>query len=177
MKNLLIMAGLVLVVGCNRESAETAADGKAPGAGAAAGPAIRLDPGEWELTTSIKALGVPGMPAGMANSMPQGRKTKICITPEDADGPDGDIFSGPQPAGCRQEGYSWSGGTISGATICPGPAGAGEMRMAMSGTYAPQSFDATVKMNVAAGSTGGMNMETNVSGRRIGACPAGKTGA
>src|SRR5690242_20189319 len=75
------------------------------GAGREAAQAMRLTPGQWEMTTEMKAPEMPNMPAGMKVDMPK-FTGRMCITPEQAAKPGGDVFSGKTDGNCTYKDYS-----------------------------------------------------------------------
>jgi hypothetical protein len=152
------------------------ADGNGTAARAVAGGQVKLQPGEWEMTMETVNVDAPGLPAAVVASMKQPRATsRSCITPEEANGPKSDMFAGNVGANCKQEGFSWTGGHIKGKTTCAGAKGQGKMSMEVDGQYGGQTMDMNMKMTTAAAGTP-MTVETHMAGRRIGECPAGKTG-
>ena len=176
--SLSIASALVLALaacggGTDKGGDEAAANqAREDGASAAAGAqAMRLTPGQWEMTTEMKAPEMPDMPAGMKVDVPK-FTARTCITAEQAAEPGGDVFSGKKDGNCNYKDYSAAGGRIRGTVSCSGGA-QGDMTMTMDGRYGGDSFDVTQKMaGKAQGQT--MNMEIHVTGKRIGDCPAGK---
>ena len=168
----LLSAAMLVLAACGSKS-----DGNGSSAAAGGGGAVSLEPGEWEMKTEVVNVSAEGLPAGIADSMKAqaAATTRDCMTPEEAKGPKGDMFAQNNPANCKTEGFSWSGGKISGKTTCTGSGGAGATTMTMDGTYGPQNIDMTMKSETdLAGKA--MTMEMRVTGRRIGECPAGKAG-
>ena len=177
MRMLTAAAALLALAGCggadDGNNAAAAAGGEKAGAAASGGAGVQLEPGEWEMKTEVVEVSAEGMPAGLAEGMKaQGSSTtRTCMTPEEAKGPKGDIFAG-QNAECKSEGFSWSGGTIKGKTVCPGQGGLGATEMEMEGTYSARSIDMSMKSKTDMAGTP-MTMEMRVTGRRVGDCPAG----
>jgi hypothetical protein len=145
------------------------------GSGGGSGAGISLQPGEWEIKTEVVNVTAEGLPPGMMDGMKKsaGSTTRTCMTAEDAKGPKGDLFAGDKSGNCKSENFSWSGGKISGKTVCAGsgPGGAGKTTMEMSGTYAAQNIDMTMKSQTDLGGKA-MTMEMRVSGHRVGECSA-----
>ena len=150
---------------------------KGDGSGSAAGGGgVKLQPGEWEMKMETVSVDAPGLPPSVAAAMKQPAATsRTCMTPQEAEGPKADMFAGSAGANCKQEGFTWSGGKIKGTTTCEPTGGAGKTRMEMDGTYSAQSMDMNMKMTTEAAGTP-MTVETRMTGRRIGDCPAGKAG-
>jgi hypothetical protein len=137
---------------------------------------VKLQPGEWEMKMETVNVTAPGMPASVTAAMKQPAATsRSCITPEEAEGPKGDMFAGNVGANCKQEGFSWAGGRIKGTTTCTGSNGAGKVSMTMDGTYSAQAMDMNMKMTTEAAGTP-MTVETRMTGKRVGDCAAPKAG-
>src|SRR5438132_4036960 len=90
------VAGLLALAGCGGggksagNAAADAGEGKpsAQAQGDAAPGAVKLDPGEWEVTsemTKVSGTGLP--PAAIAAMQGQKQTTRQCITPEQASHP------------------------------------------------------------------------------------------
>lgn len=141
--------------------------------GGGSGVGVSLQPGEWEMKMEVVNIVAKGLPAGMADGMKQSasRTNRACMTPEEAKGPKGDLFTGSQASGCKSEGFKWEGGRIEGRTVCPGQGGAGQTVMTMNGRYSPQNIDMTMKSQTDIMGKP-MTMEMRVSGRRVGECSA-----
>ena len=151
-------------------------NGTAASSSAAAGGQVQLDPGEWEMTMETLNVDAPGMPPAFAAAMKSAPKThRTCMTAEEAKGPKGDIFAGQPNANCKQTGFTWAGGRIQGTTTCTGANGAGKMEMKIDGQYGRQSMDVKMNMRTEAQGTA-MTIESRMTGRRIGDCPAGQGG-
>lgn len=86
---------------------------------------------------------------------------------------------GPKPdsrEGCKQEGFSWSGGRASGTTMCTGAGGGGDtIVVTMDGEYGPTRLRLNMKSTIEGDMP--MAMEIRVTGRRIGACPENEQGS
>lgn len=139
---------------------------------------VRINPGEWEISTEITAVDAPEMPREMLQAM-QGRRTAIrnCITPEQASDPA--AFSRgvqQQNSGCQVRDFTMRGGQLAGETICAAGTNR-EVRSRMSGRYGPESFDYQTQVATPVVIAGGtMNVTVQVQGRRVGDCAAGSEG-
>jgi Protein of unknown function (DUF3617) len=175
--HLILSAAVLILAACGKSGGGgNESSAAAGGGGSAAASGVNLQPGEWEMKTEVVNVAAEGLPAGIADGMKaQASSTsKTCMTPEEAKGPKGDIFAG-KGSNCKSEGFSWSGGTIKGKTVCTGQGGAGTTEMVMDGKYSAQSIDMTMKSKTdLAGKA--MTMEMRVSGRRIGECSAATKG-
>lgn len=197
------LAALILVgCGSQDKSANEAAAGPTQGgaaAGNAAGPdagasapapaasgAEAIQPGQWEMVTRMTSIDIPGAPPQVQQQMraQQGRTetARTCITPEQARNPLRelrDTMSGPRGANCRRLEDTFGGGAIRIRMACRSPSGRpGTAELAVAGSFTPTTMAATVSINAQGPGVGGpgttaMRISTNLSGRRIGDCPAG----
>lgn len=141
---------------------------------------VRINPGEWELTSRIISVEAPELPRELMQAM-QGRQNSIrhCITPEQASDPAAFSRNVQQRnSGCQVQDFTMKGGRMEGQTVCAGGT-AQEVRSRMSGVFGPDSFDYETRVAVPAPMAGGtMNLSVRMQGRRVGACPAsGAAGA
>jgi hypothetical protein len=141
----------------------------------ACGSNTALQPGNWEMTTKMTDIELPGQPPAMAAQMKQAMAAQAqtqtrCITPQEAANPAGGMMSPSGNAqGCTFSKQTFSGGTIDVAGSCPVPTG-GRAETSLTGTYTGTEMNARITANV----TGGpqqMRMSGTLTGRRIGDCP------
>ncbi|MDP8912017.1 MAG: DUF3617 domain-containing protein [Pseudomonadota bacterium] len=145
---------------------------------------IRIEPGQWEVTTEIISASGSGFPRQMLEAMRGQQSTRRhCITPEQAARPDGNFLANQENSNCTYRDFSMRGGRISGTMTCRGGTdeGSGEVTTEMRGSYRPESYDMTMQMRMAMqmpGMSGSetLQVETRATGRRIGECPAGEGG-
>jgi hypothetical protein len=162
---------IVALAACSKsgEQANGAATaGKASGS-TPAPVALKLNPGLWETSVDMTMSGVPANVAAMM----KGTKltTRSCITPDQANRPSGEIFSGKKEKGCTYSDYDVSGGSIHGKMSCDGSNGRGPTSMVMDGHYGGDSFDVSMKVDTKeAGQSVAMSWHTTA--RRIGECSA-----
>lgn len=166
--------GLASLTACGSSDKAGEKDKGAPAASAPTGALVKLQPGQWEMTMQAISVDAPGLPPGIADTLKARTSTNLtCITPEEANGPKGDVFGGGKDADCKQEGFSWAGGRVQGKTTCVGKDGAGKTVVQIDGQYGGQSMD--VKMNMAMEMQGKtITIASRMTGRRVGDCPAGK---
>jgi len=168
-------AGLLALAACGSSGTKSDENGSAAakGGGAPAG-AVKLQPGQWEMTMETLNVTAPGLPPAILASMKRPKvTTQNCMTPEDAEGPNGKFLSGGDQGNCTHEGFTMAGGRLHGSTTCTAPGGAGKTTMAMDGQYAPQSMNIAMTMTSDMGGRQ-LKVESRMTGRRIGDCPAGK---
>lgn len=176
MRNLIVASALLLAA-CGGPQSE---------AGNASAPAdaseVRLEPGEWELTTeSVNEKGGPeGAEAAMHGKGPEEDLAKaiiagmrnverMCITPQKAS----ELFAGDPGEGCKREGEGWRNGRISTKVICTQADAPQTSVHEVTGSYDARSFDVTQRLSETSdGET--MTMATRDTGRRLGDCPARK---
>jgi hypothetical protein len=172
-----VIIGVLLLAACSGQQSE-GGNASAP----ADGSEVRLEPGEWEVTTeSVNAgSGPQGMDAAMAGKGTEedigkaiiaGMRSveRMCITPEKA----AELFAGDPGKGCRREGEGWRNGRISTKVTCTQAEAPQTSVHEVSGSYGARSFDVTHRLSE--NSDGDMmTMATRDTGRRIGDCPAKK---
>jgi len=132
------------------------------------GESATLQPGQWEMTTTIVSMNVPNMPQGMNPPMPPPTTVSVCLTPEQARAPGGGFITGSdQNTGCRSENFTMANGRIQGVVQCD--AQGTTMRANISGQFSADNYEITQQVETAAsGMT--MNMEARTAGRRTGDC-------
>jgi hypothetical protein len=142
-----------------------AAPSSAPAGGA------KLRPGLYETAMEMT---ISGLPPEVAKAMAAHKTTgRSCVTAQDANRPNGDLFGGKQAQGCEQKDVVYSGGRIHGTMVCaPRGKGAAASTFTMDGRYSNDGFDVTMKI-VSAVEGRSMTMEGHTIGRRVGDCPAG----
>jgi len=141
----------------------------------ACGSNTALQPGQWEFTTKITDIEVPGQPPAMAAQMKQAMASQAqtqsrCITQAEASNMGGSLANPSGSAqGCTFTKQTFAGGTIDVAGTCQAPTG-GTVATTLTGTYTATALDARIAANV----TGGpqqMQMSGTMTGRRTGDCP------
>jgi hypothetical protein len=144
-------------------------------------PDAGLRPGEWELSTEIGEVTTTGLaPRDRERARKRARqvaaKSRICITPAEANGPKTGIFASGNARNCRSEGPGWSRGRIESRTVCPRTDGTGTSEVVLSGRYSALSMDFALDMKTERPGQAA-TMATRVTGRRVGDCPAGRKGS
>lgn len=134
-----------------------------------------LQPGQWEFTTKITDIEVPGQAPAVAAQMKQAMASQAqtqsrCITPAEAANMGGNLANpGGNAQGCTFSKQTFAGGAIDVAGTCQAPTG-GSVATTLTGTYTATALDARISANV----TGGpqqMRMSGTMTGRRTGDCP------
>jgi hypothetical protein len=171
----------------NGAASQAAATGPAGAGGSPSAPqgsatpgAGQMQAGQWELTATVRSLETPGVPPAQQAAMRQrvGRPLtrRICMSEEQVR--DFARFATPpqQASGCRTLDRVYAGGVIRLGVSCPMPGGRpGTVRMSTQGSYTPTSIDLAMHQEMPNPGRGGgeMRMSATISGRRVGACPAG----
>lgn len=171
------LAGVLALAGCNRAPTVTATNekpsavaSKVAAASAQSGPA-RFEPGQWETRVAIARMDLPGLPPEaqkmMQQSLGKPRTVSSCLTPEQAARPDSKFF-GQADKACTYDHFTMGDGRIDATITCTTPAG--RQTMTMAGTYAPDSYDATMQMQGEGPGGRSMSMDMTISSHRVGAC-------
>lgn len=156
-------------------------------AGCSKGGNVQQQPGEWETTSRIKSIEVPGAPpeaqAQIRAQVGQTQTRRECLTEAQARDPMGQmramLAQGGPASACTFSDQTYSGGTIRIRGTCPAPGGQGSAQISVEGTYDATTMQGTMTMNAQAGANApaggptGMNMTAEINGRRVGDCPAG----
>lgn len=138
---------------------------------------IKPNPGRWETQVSIDKVEIPGMPPEM-QSMMKSQMGKIdanisCLTQEQVDAGDGEMFKPGENSGCTYDTFSMGGGELDAVMTCKeGPM---QQTMKMAGTYSDNSYDMTIN---AEGTVDGkpMNMAMSIKSKRLGECDGSEQG-
>lgn len=178
MKHLLILAPMALAA-CNSGPSVEATNATAKQVAekvAAAGAAPRMLPGRWEGTATVTSMEMPGMPPEMGEQM-KAQMSKPhpfsnCLTPEEANKPAADFFSGGAE-GCVYDHFSMNNGTLDAAMTCKGRGPGGTMHATMKGDFSGDSFQLamTSKTTGAAGQPmSSFTMAMKMEAKRVGEC-------
>ena len=180
-RSFVLLACTVAVAGCNKGpdiNVKNASVGEvAEKVRAAGGSDSFVDPGKWQTKVTVLDVDMPGLPPQMAQQMKQtmmkmqGNTYEVCLTEKDVRKPKEDFFAGKE-RNCRYDHFTMSGGKIDAALTCPGREGE-TMNMAINGTYARDSYEATMAMDVTGGPQGkGMKLRSHSESHLIGQCTA-----
>jgi hypothetical protein len=134
---------------------------------------VALEPGQWEFTTHLTDLEMPGSPPDMvaaARSGLPGPETKArCMSPEEAADPAARLASPRGNASsCTFSRRTFANGVIDVAASCTRE-GIGPMAISLRGTFTPDAVNAEIRSDVDAGT---MLLRGTMIGRRIGDCPS-----
>lgn len=153
--------------GAGAEAGGNAGSGAESGGGG--GGSASLQPGQWEITTNVTRLAVPGMPAGMSPPMPPPTTVRACLTAAQAAQPGAGFLSGSgEGQGCTYESNSIGGGRIQAVVQCSQQGTT--MRSTMTGQFTATSYEVSQQAQISAqGQT--TETESRTTGRRVGDCP------
>ena len=122
--------------------------------------AADMQPGLWEITTSMEMTGV--------NMKMPGQTIQHCYTPTDVADAKNLVPKDPRNDRCRITDIKRTGDTVAWKMACSAP-------HAMSGngtiTYSSNSYSGSTQMSMAGESGMSVNMTQKYSGKRIGDCP------
>jgi hypothetical protein len=136
-----------------------------------------LQPGQWELTATVRALEAPGVPPAQQATLRRqiGRPivNRTCMT--EAQTRDFARFANREQLGhgCAIGDRVYANGIIRMQVSCPVPGRPGTMRMMTQGRYTPTSLDLAMNQEVPGPDGAMLRVAATISGRRIGPCPAG----
>jgi hypothetical protein len=157
-----------------------AADKKDAAAKGAAAKAPKMQPGEYESTMQIVRMDVPGMADDMkakmqANLVGQKNSAKHCLTKQQADKDQGDMFKNIAANGgnCTMDSYKVNNGAVAGKMTCTGPTGSrGVMTLRGTVTDSGSDMNMIADMEDKTLPQGKAQMEMSVVTKRIGDCAA-----
>ena len=177
--SLVLLAGLAMLAACNKGpeiNVKNASVGEVAEKVREAGSSGSfVDAGRWETKVTLLDIDVPGMRPEMAQRIKssmgqvQDNTYATCLTEADVKKPKEDFFAGKN-RDCRYDHFTMSGGKIDAALRCAGQ-GQGSMAMTITGSYARDSYEATMAMDVSGGPRGqGMKMRSHSEAHRVGEC-------
>jgi len=155
-------AALAILAACSGKSDDKSADEAAQAA------ALKLQPGQWEMTSEVTKMEMPGHNGEMPGLKQAKVTTSNCITQAQVDQPQPTLFSATKGA-CKYDEFSMKDGRITSSMTCKQPNTDNGMHMRVDGKYTATSMDATVEM-VSAMPGGNMTMSSTLSGKRVGEC-------
>lgn len=138
---------------------------------------IRPSPGRWETQMKMVKMELAGRPPEMRGMMEsplgQVQTSTSCLTKEDAENADGEMFKPANRSGCKYNNFSMGDGKIESDMTCTDEGGTQNMKMA--GTY---SSDAYAMQATSEGNMGGqkMSMAMEIESKRIGDCDGSEQG-
>ncbi|MEZ5742853.1 MAG: DUF3617 domain-containing protein [Sphingomonadaceae bacterium] len=132
---------------------------------------LKPNPGRWESTMTFDKIEMPGMPAEMQemmkSQMGKATTTSSCLTQEQVDANDGEMFKPGDTPGCTYNKFSMGNGTIEADMTCSEGGTAQNMKMA--GSYSEDAYDMTINAD---GKVEGqpMSMQMSIKSKRVGDC-------
>jgi hypothetical protein len=173
----LTLSALLVLASCSGGGSDESREKATERTAQAPTQAVSLEPGEWEFATNItksyvanRQATVVGAKSNSLPSAPQSSTTKACIGPDQVEQPREALFTGERE-GCKYEHFYMSRGRLVAALSCPQPNG--EMNMSMDGSYTATTMDVSADTSIGVFGTGTLKVQSKISGRRTGPCPAG----
>ena len=116
-----------------------------------------MDPGEWELSSTLTSSALP---------KPESATVTHCLSKEDAENP-ARFVSGPRTQNCTITPGARTPDSFEWTIVCP------DQRMSAKGKlrFTRRSMDADIRMVVEPQPGQKVDMQTKVSGRLLGPCP------
>ena len=173
MKASIAAVAALLLVSCGGrdEAGKAEADGQEQAA-AGGGGGVTMEPGEWETTVQVVNMSMPNLPAGASVPTPPATTIRTCLTAEQVSRPNADFLTGNRDSGCSYDNMSMRDGRMQGSVQCATEAGT--MRSTFEGQFTPTSYELTQRMQMSGeGAAAGMDVESRITGRRLGDCPSG----
>lgn len=136
--------------------------------------AVKMKPGEWEVTAEVADMKMTGAPAGMPQPQQTKVVTKNCLTPEQVEKPTAMFGQGMQQFknSCVYDTFEMKGGKLEAKMHCDTPGGQ-KVTANTEGSFSETSMSSETESTVS-GLPNGMTMssKTKISGKRLGECKA-----
>ncbi|MDG2004168.1 MAG: DUF3617 domain-containing protein [Novosphingobium sp.] len=138
---------------------------------------VRPNPGRWESKMKIVKMELPGLPAE-AQGMMKSQLGKVttsasCLTKEEAEKSEQDLFMPPKTSDCKYNSFSMGGGKLEADMTCQENGSAQAMKM--SGTYSENAYAMQVSADGKIGDQA-MSMAMEVESKRVGDCDGSEEG-
>jgi hypothetical protein len=128
-------------------------------------------PGRWEANITLNRIDMPGLPPqareAMRKQMSTIKAVATCLTPEQAEKPEGGFFQ-PGAKDCKYDRFVMADGRVDAAMTC-GQSGAAQT-MTMAGAYSETQYDLQVTSKGEMQPGMPMTMDVAISARRTGEC-------
>jgi hypothetical protein len=132
---------------------------------------IKPLPGRWESSMKLEKMDMPNMPPqlkdAMNKQMSAAQTFASCLTPEQANKPNGGFFQ-KGAENCKYEHFVMADGRIDAAMACKQRNT--EVKMTMAGSYSDSSYDIQVKSQSEMQPGMPMSVEMTIAARRTGEC-------
>ena len=149
---------------------DSAGTGEKAAGGEAAASGETMQAGQWDMTTQVVSINMPGMPAGASPPMPAPTTVSVCLTPEQVANPGANFATGSGAnGGCTSDNMSWANGRVSGTVQCS--QSGTTMRSTLDGRFSGTTYDVTQRAEISGGGQT-MTTESRTTGRRTGDCQA-----
>jgi len=163
----LLLLSLIALAACS-EGAEQPKQKAAPAA-------QQLSAGQWEVTSEVTGFkeADAGPPAIRAKAGDKTTST-ACIAEGEGKQPPPALFMGDKSGTCDYRNSYFSNGRMNASISCKRPGLAGDVLTSLDGKYTADSFEGTLDTTTYLSTSGDVAIQSKVSGRRTGACTAGK---
>lgn len=150
-------------------------DGQAPEAVDAVGTEdLKLEAGQWEIVSEVaKATARDEGPPAIKAAAGTKASISVCVAEDERTKPAPAFLAGSRDD-CAYGDFYMARGRINATMVCRRPGLDGDIRHSVSGTYKAGEIATDVQTDTYLVGSGDMIIEAKVTGRRTGACPAGK---
>ena len=177
-KFFLMGAAALALSACSDKGADSDCDGKISDAEAttemAAGGAMAMKPGLWEVRSQYDKVEAPGMPADMQQKMKaqmaEGMTQRSCLTKAQVEKPGMDFFGAPPQANCTFDALDRASDVVKMTMTCK-PSGAIVLKSKMDGNFAAETYTLNVEQSTDGTPMGPVKMTGKIVGKRVGDCP------
>ena len=169
MKLKTMIAGTLILAACSRDEAAPDANNSAI---AAPAPAAQIEPGLYRQATTLLEMKDPTLSPAEAEAAAKAIGTTQsedrCVTPDMVSDPK-ELIKSDIAEGCTMQRSVWDAGKIDIALSCPKSDDLSGGNLALTGTYAADSYSIAMALQ----GNDGEVVRMKVDARRIGACAAG----
>lgn len=132
---------------------------------------LKPAPGRWEASMKFEKMDIPNMPPqakeAMNKQMNVSQTFASCLTPEEANKPNGSFFQ-KGAENCKYEHFVMADGKIDAAMVCKERNT--QVKMTMAGSYSTDQYDMHVTSQGEMQPGMPMSVSMSISARRTGAC-------
>lgn len=159
MASMLVLAGLTA---CSSEPPPAPKEEEAP---------VVMSPGEWQMTRHTTGYNTPTVtPAEYQKALKQVVEEKVCITLDKDGAPAPDILAGDEGSACTFKDKMLRKGRLIATLSCT--SGKGSAEIAVEGNYTADTLTLGTTMTKTEGGKPVLRTTRDLSGKRLGDCPA-----
>ena len=141
-RHVVAIGALLVLGGCGGGGDEAGGKGQSGSSPGGAASAASMQPGQWEVTTQMVSMNVPGAPASAIAQQAPPNTSLRCIKATDADEL-AKSFAEANPEQCPTREFSMSGGRMNGQITCSQDGK--ESSTTLTGDYTAKSFDMRIE--------------------------------